>query len=163
MSIKSLNFAHSILFNRFVYILFSLVPQLSGRIAEFISAVNSDGAALINTTEMLAQSNTMDPKEFLQQQLKKPLGPDHINTLEQLKIELENITHAHMINTILVDNDTQFPADMLVNQALNEGTVSKSRSHYARYFSKQFHSICTEQANQMNQMLQTREDDTQQT
>lgn len=108
------------------------MPQLSGRIAEFISAVNSDGAALINTTEMLAQSNTMDPKEFLQQQLKKPLGPDHINTLEQLKIELENITHAHMINTILVDNDSQFPADMLVNQALNEGNFAERRAHFKK-------------------------------
>ncbi|XP_055714504.1 serine/threonine-protein kinase WNK1-like isoform X2 [Phlebotomus papatasi] len=26
----------------------------------------------------------------------KPVGPEHINTLEQLKIELENITHAHV-------------------------------------------------------------------
>lgn len=97
------------------------MPQLSGRIAEFISSVNSDADALLNTTEMLAQSNTLDTKEFLQQQLKKPLGPDHINTLEQLKIELENITHAHMINSILVGNDAQFPPDMMINQTLNEG------------------------------------------
>lgn len=26
----------------------------------------------------------------------RPVGPEHINTLEQLKIELENITHAHV-------------------------------------------------------------------
>lgn len=29
-------------------------------------------------------------------QINKPLGPEHINTLEQLKIGLENITHAHV-------------------------------------------------------------------
>lgn len=94
---------------------------VSGRIAELISAVNSDGRGLINTDEMLAQSNIIDPKEFLQQQLKKTIGPDHINSLEQLKIELENITHAHMINTIFVDNEAQFDLNLAGGQAMSEG------------------------------------------
>lgn len=94
---------------------------VSGRIAELISAVNSDGRRLINTDEMLAQSNIIDPKEFLQQQLKKTIGLDHINSLEQLKIELENITHAHMINTIFVDNEAQFDLNLAGGQAMSEG------------------------------------------
>lgn len=46
----------------------------------------------------------VDPNNALQQanaattpQTAKPLGPEHINTLEQLKIGLENITHAHVV------------------------------------------------------------------
>lgn len=85
----------------------SVDPKLSGKIAEFMSSVQSDGGTpFINPTEILAQTNTLDAKEFIQQQLKKPLGPDHINTLEQLKIELENITHAHMMTKFFAESET---------------------------------------------------------
>lgn len=106
-------------------------PHLTGKIAEFISAVNPDGAQFMNTTEMLSQSNAIDAKEFIQQQLlKKPLGPDHINTLEQLKIELENITHVHMMNKYLAETEDssatvtsagQLSPEMTMNQQMLEG------------------------------------------
>lgn len=89
--------------------------QLSGKIAEFIEAVQPEGAPFINPTDIISQSNAMETKEFIQQQLKKPLGPDHINTLEQLKIELENITHVHMMTKFLSENDgssSQLSPDM---------------------------------------------------
>lgn len=96
------------------------ILSVHGKIAEFISAVNPEGAPFINPSEILAQSNAIEAKEFLQQQLKKPLGPDHINTLEQLKIELENITHAHMINSFLDENESfnmaNMPPEMLMAQ-----------------------------------------------
>lgn len=108
----------------------SVHPHLSGKIAEFITAVNPDGTQFINPTEILSQSNAMEAKEYIQQQLKKPLGPDHINTLEQLKIELENITHVHMLNKYLADVDDtsnsfmgmgQLSPDMTFNQQMAEG------------------------------------------
>lgn len=82
--------------------------QLSGKIAEFISAVNPEGAPVINPTDNISQTNAMEAKEFIQQQLKKPLGPDHINTLEQLKIELENITHVHMMSAQSAEGNLSF-------------------------------------------------------
>lgn len=120
----------------------SIHPHLSGKIAEFISAVNPDGTQFINPTEILSQSNAMEAKEYIQQQLKKPLGPDHINTLEQLKIELENITHVHMLNKYLADADDssnsfmgmgQLSPDMTFNQQMAEGnsnTLSRRLTYY---------------------------------
>lgn len=100
--------------------------QLSGKIAEFISAVNPEGAPFINPTDIISQTNAMEAKEFIQQQLKKPLGPDHINTLEQLKIELENITHVHMMTKFLAENEgsanVQLSPDMAMGQQYIEGT-----------------------------------------
>lgn len=116
----------------------SFYRLVSGRIAELISAVNSDGAALINTSEMLAQSDIIDPKEFLQQQLKKTIGPDHINSLEQLKIELENITHAHMINTIFSDNEVQFVTELNLAgaNAIGEGTRLQCNALHVTYLTQ---------------------------
>lgn len=90
-------------------------PQLSGKIAEFMSTVQAENgtAPFTNPTELLTQSHTA--KEFIQQQLKKPLGPDHINTLEQLKIELENITHGHM-----AFNPNQISPEMVMHQQMQQ-------------------------------------------
>lgn len=99
--------------------------QISGKIAEFISAVNPEGAPFINPTDNISQTNALEAKEFIQQQLKKPLGPDHINTLEQLKIELENITHVHMMTKFLAENEgnatVQLSPDMAMGQQYMEG------------------------------------------
>lgn len=98
--------------------------QLSGKIAEFIAVVQPEGAPFINPTDIISQTNAMEAKEFIQQQLKKPLGPDHINTLEQLKIELENITHVHMMNKLLAENDAGqlSPGEMAeMNQLPDDG------------------------------------------
>lgn len=107
--------------------------QLSGKIAEFISAVQPEGAPFINPTDIISQSNAMEAKEFIQQQLKKPLGPDHINTLEQLKIELENITHVHMMNKLLNENDAGqlSPGEMAENQLPDDGMCSKFKCYYS--------------------------------
>lgn len=100
--------------------------QISGKIAEFISAVKPEGAPFINPTDIISQTNAMEAKEFIQQQLKKPLGPDHINTLEQLKIELENITHVHMMNKLLAENETaQLSPEMAENQLSEEGKFAE--------------------------------------
>lgn len=104
--------------------------QLSGKIAEFISAVNPEDAPFINPTDNISQSNAMEAKEFIQQQLKKPLGPDHINTLEQLKIELENITHVHMMTKFMAENEgssSQLSPEMNVNQQTMEGMHTTSQ------------------------------------
>lgn len=101
--------------------------QLSGKIAEFISAVNPEDAPFINPTDNISQTNAMEAKEFIQQQLKKPLGPDHINTLEQLKIELENITHVHMMTKILAENESgssQLSPEMNAGQQSSDGRYS---------------------------------------
>lgn len=109
--------------------------QISGKIAEFISAVNPEGAPFINPTDNISQTNALEAKEFIQQQLKKPLGPDHINTLEQLKIELENITHVHMMTKFLAENEgnatVQLSPDMVMGQQYMEGKfeVEKKKMH----------------------------------
>lgn len=52
----------------------------------------------------------------------KPLGPEHINTLEQLKIGLENITHAHVQTK---PKDVQPAVDVLKTSGqTNEDQVS---------------------------------------
>lgn len=95
----------------------SVNPQLSGKIAEFMSSVQAEnGAPFINPAEILTQTHTA--KEFIQQQLKKPLGPDHINTLEQLKIELEHITHGHMAFNMA--NVTQLSPEMGLQQQFDQ-------------------------------------------
>lgn len=123
----------------------SVHPHLSGKIAEFISAVNPDGTQFINPTKILSQSNAMEAKEYIQQQLKKPLGPDHINTLEQLKIELENITHVHMLNKYLADVDDtsnsfmgmgQLSPDMTFNQQMAEGNSNTFSRRFTVFFFK---------------------------
>lgn len=95
----------------------SVNPQLSGKIAEFMSSVQAEnGAPFINPAEILTQTHTA--KEFIQQQLKKPLGPDHINTLEQLKIELEHITHGHMAFNMA--NVTQLSPEIVLQQQIDQ-------------------------------------------
>lgn len=60
---------------------------------------------------------SVDPNNTMQQvnlattpQNSKPLGPEHINTLEQLKIGLENITHAHVVTKAKEPSAQEQPA-----------------------------------------------------
>lgn len=111
-------------------------PALSGKIAEFITSVNPP----FNATEILGQPNSIAAKE-LQEQLKKQIGPDHINTLEQLKIELENITHAHMITKLLADNDiaVQLTPEMIMRQHLDQQQLHPGHEQYMLEVAQQQH------------------------
>ncbi|XP_037925514.1 serine-rich adhesin for platelets-like isoform X3 [Hermetia illucens] len=56
----------------------------------------------------------------------KPVGPEHINTLEQLKIGLENITHAHVPTTIKTQTSTIVPQ---VGSVQQQPQLPTSQSH----------------------------------
>lgn len=67
------------------------------------SSLANQPSAIYVVDSSSGEGLSVDPNNTLQQansattpQNSKPLGPEHINTLEQLKIGLENITHAHV-------------------------------------------------------------------
>lgn len=115
--------------------MFAANPQLSGEIAQLMSTVQAQsGNTSITPNEILSQSQPAT--EFLQQHLKKPL--DHINTLEQLKIELENITHGHMIFNL--PNPNQISPEMLMQQQMEQipvGMIDSNGQLTNEYYQQQ--------------------------
>lgn len=61
-------------------------------VLNYVVDPNGEGISVYDPNNANLQNNPVATTP----QNPKPLGPEHINTLEQLKIGLENITHAHV-------------------------------------------------------------------